>query len=104
MAVDTRTGRVFVATLFGRGVSVLDARSGRILRTIAMDGQNLYMVALAERTGRLFAITADHVNVLDARSGRVLRTVRVGDTPLAVAVDAQTGRAVVTAHSCVLPP
>src|SRR5438105_12646625 len=31
LAVDARTGRVFVTTLFGSGVSVLEARTGRIL-------------------------------------------------------------------------
>lgn len=112
VVVDARSARVFVAN-FGpadftgepRGngsVSILDARTGNVLKTISLD---LYPGALAvdARLGRVYVTTAGpigrdgsptsrgHVYALDARTGHVLRIMRVGVAPFHMAVDERTG-------------
>jgi YVTN family beta-propeller protein len=106
LAVDTRTGHVFVVNTGDGTVSVLDARSGALLRTVAI-GPNPRAMAIDERTGRVFValagptspgsvfMSASSVRVLDARSGSILRTVTIGPDPRAVAVDEAIGRAFV---------
>src|SRR5262249_10653831 len=99
-------------------VSVLDARSGALLRTIPVGpgpaGWNPGPLAVDERTGRVFVAMkgvfvpsrldpqapplftgAGTLDVLDATSGDVLSTVRLGVAPVSVTLDTRTGRAVV---------
>jgi YVTN family beta-propeller protein len=89
VAVDTQSGRVFVAWGAHR-VSVLDARSGRVLRTLTGLGRT---IAVDEKTRRVFVANPsdDTVSVLDAWSATVLRRVRVGHVPDALAVDGRRG-------------
>jgi YVTN family beta-propeller protein len=72
-------------------VGVLDATSGRVLRSIAV-GSVPWAVAVDAATQRAFVATVGEgtVSVLDTRSGAVLRTVRVGQVPIQVAVNART--------------
>ncbi len=103
IAVDERTGRVFVvdADYASRGqgsVTVLDARSGRPVRVTAV-GPYPVAAVVAERTGRVFVLNGGlnldvpgTVSVLDARDGRLLRTIGVQKHPLAAAVDEAAGR------------
>jgi YVTN family beta-propeller protein len=94
-AGDVQTGRVFVVVQGrgGEGVSMLDARDGAILRTVAV-GAYPDAVATDARAGRVFVtdMMSGTVSVLDARSGIVLRTVAVGRSPEGLAVDSQTER------------
>lgn len=123
VVVDARTSRLFVTYGLGGGkgpgadsgsgsTDVLDARSGRLVRTVPAGalpdddlGTALYphMVAVDERRGRIYVVnraaldrtgraTAGSVSVLDAVSGRVLRTIAVGRSPVALAVDETAGR------------
>jgi len=106
--VDTRTGRVFVANDGGGtgSVSVLDARSGALLRTVTV-GPHPFVMAVDGRSGRVFVTSLGamdaaglltgpgSVSVLDAQSGMLLRTVPVGVEPAVVAVDERAGRAFV---------
>jgi YVTN family beta-propeller protein len=94
--VDERRGRVFVANTSSNSVSVLDARSGALLRTVVV-GTGPSAVAVDERIGKVFVSTLgdDRTRVLDAQSGSVVRTIRVGESPDAVAVDPDTDRVVV---------
>jgi len=123
LAVDARLGHVFVVNYgpadasrspLGNGnVSMLDATSGRVLGTVAV-GEAPRAVAVDQRDGRVFVLNGGHsdgaervidpgsVSVLDARTGRVVRTVRVGDLPVAVAVDEQRGRAFVATYGHVV--
>jgi DNA-binding beta-propeller fold protein YncE len=85
-----------------------DVSKGRKLRTVAV-GKNPRAIAIDERRGRVFVVTAgdadpvrsciptEHgaVSVLDARTGRVLRIIPIGVAPTAIAVDERTGRAFV---------
>jgi YVTN family beta-propeller protein len=105
-------GRVFVVNAGDGTVSVLDARTGAVQRTVtigALRPQSLatYMnsvdVVADEHGGRAVVVSGSAVDrngiplpggvtLLDARSGRVLRTVTVGRIPMAVAVDDTTAR------------
>jgi DNA-binding beta-propeller fold protein YncE len=104
MAVDTATGQVFATG--ANGLSVLDGRSGRVVGMLAAGGA-ASAVAVDARRGRVFVAhtgTVDNdgtpagtgsVSILDAHSGSVLREIAVGVAPVAVAVDDETGQAVV---------
>jgi hypothetical protein len=82
---------------------VLDARSGRVLATLAAGAVTpealarsapLPLVAVDERRAHAFVLepAAGRVRVLDDRKARVLRSVAVAPFPVAVAVDARAGR------------
>lgn len=97
--MDERTNRVLVVNgnFAGQGsVSVLDARSGDLLRTVAVQ-DSPWAIAVDEHTARAFVANgaAASVSVLDARSGRLLRTVAVGQRPVAITVDELTQHAFV---------
>jgi len=111
LAVDEQTGRAFV-TLRGatdrRGalvmgtshVAVLDVRTGRVLRTVAVPATPS-VVAVAAGTGRVFVAGAvssgdGRVSMLDAVTGRLLHTSMVGAYPDSMAVVAHDGSVVVT--------
>lgn len=102
LAVDGRSGHVFVLDPGGNSVAMLDMRAGLVLRRIAV---GLFPVALAidARRGRAYVVSRDEatsfnptttggVSVLDTRTGAVLRTIPVGVDPVAVAVDEESGR------------
>jgi len=111
VAVDQRAGRVFVARAdptggdFAGVVSVLDARSGAVLRRTtfprrptARTSPDIILarttVGIDERTGHAFIAIprANAVAVLDTHSGALLRTIGVGMAPGDLAVDAMQGR------------
>lgn len=91
VAVDTRTGCVFVVNLLSQGgrVSVLD-ETGTLLRTTTVDNFPRRILA-DERAGRVFVLNDQSVSVLDARTGALLRTSVVGQYPVAMAVDTRVG-------------
>src|ERR671936_46525 len=110
LAVDERTGHVFVAKNElglqdqlslalnccprGKGsVTVLDARSGAIQRTVHV-GLSPLAIGVDQRTGRAFVINqnSESVSVLDTRSGALVHTTNIGSDLFALAVDEQTGR------------
>lgn len=96
VAVDDRTGRVFIANEESHSISVLDARSGVVLRTVPVG----FATALAvdEKAGRVIVANGGSgtVSVLDAATGAIVRTILVGGGPTAVAVDTRTHRAFIT--------
>lgn len=89
--VDAAARRVYVmnrGNMVKGSVSVLDARSGALVRTIRLPASPISMIS-DERRGRLFVAlsrpdangNADGpglVSTIDSRSGRILRTVAVG--------------------------
>src|ERR671933_799111 len=96
VAVDVTRARAFVAN-FNRGyVSVIDTRTGALVRTIRV-GAGPDALAVDEGSGYVFVANfgAGTVSMLDTRSGRVLRTIAVGHYPSALAVDPRTGEAFV---------
>ena len=96
LVVDEQTDRAFVAGyLPGSGfqgiVSMLDATSGRLLRTVRI-GTHPAALVVDRRAGRVFVASAGGVGVLDARRGVLLRTLALSGPPAAMAVDERRGR------------
>src|SRR5207248_3076665 len=121
VAVDKRAGRALVVSASadswngaptGQGrVSVLDARTGALLRTVNV-GPGSVTLAVDERAGHAFVANTGRIqwyhnadgtdsyravnpslSLLDTRTGRVLRTITLGgQVPYALAVDARTSR------------
>jgi YVTN family beta-propeller protein len=102
LLVDGGSGHIFVLAPGGASVTMLDRRSGLVLRTIPV-GQFPVAIALDPRRGRVYVASRDSassfnptntgsLSVIDARSGAVLRTIPVGVDPMAVAVDPESGR------------
>jgi YVTN family beta-propeller protein len=93
LAVDARTDRVFAVNAGDNTASMLQASSGRPLRTVKV-GPVPVAVAVDTQTGRVFIPNtgANTVSVLDARSGAVLRTITVPPHPAAAVVDERTDR------------
>jgi YVTN family beta-propeller protein len=78
LAVDGRTAHVFAGDCLGGAVRMFDARSGRLLATIAVGGQP-HELAVNEQTGRVFvAEVGGMMSLLDAASGRLLRSFPLG--------------------------
>jgi len=100
LAVDTSAGQVFVETSRPDGsdarLRVFDARTGMVLRTVAVPDQGTAF-GISERNGHIFiARTATNgattVRMLDARRGAVLRTIPIDTNPSMVVVRERTGR------------
>jgi DNA-binding beta-propeller fold protein YncE len=78
-------------------VIMLDARSGTLIRTVALSDSPGPLV-VDERAGRVVVLmrgwpgTINHVSILDARSGALLRTLPVGVEANGMAVDQRNGR------------
>ena len=75
VAVDAGRGRAFVTTR--RAVLMLDAASGRVLRTIPVQAEP-GAITVDERRGHIFVTGAQAVSIVDTRTGRVLRTIPRG--------------------------
>jgi DNA-binding beta-propeller fold protein YncE len=78
IAVDPRTGRVFVACAGDDTVWVLDARSGALVRTITLDVAPTAL-AVDARRGRVYVASAatGMLSLVDAASGMLLSTLRI---------------------------
>jgi len=105
LGVDQRTGRVFVSRFDGARLSVLDAASGRLLRTVTVRGRRRATTVtmwdegapvVDARTNRVFVGDAlrGTLSMLDAVSGRLLRATPLPGAvyPSAPVVDEQAGR------------
>ena len=99
IAVDTQTGRVFVADQ-ANSVYVLDASSGSLHRIVSLQGI-AQAVAVDGRTNRVFI--SDYGNsrmhILRGTDGTLLRTVRVAPDPGAIAVAQTTAHVFVTHYT-----
>jgi YVTN family beta-propeller protein len=104
LAVDERTGYVFVANQDDNSVSTVEAASGRVVRTVPL-GLPPRALAVDQRRGRAVVLTSEEfvpaaagrVQVLEGRTGRLLHTVAVGADATALAVDERTGKVFTTA-------
>lgn len=99
IAVDERSGRVFIPA--PRGIAMLDARSGALVRTIPLhDGKRPDALAVDETTQRVFVVTSslpqssgfETVHTLNARDGRLIQAITVGWDPDSIALDRRRGR------------
>jgi YVTN family beta-propeller protein len=77
--VDLVSGHVFVANSADNTVTMLDARTGRVLHTTAVGGDP-EQLQINPHTARTFVLnqTDGSVSVLDTRTGAVLHTLRLG--------------------------
>lgn len=94
--IDARSGRVFIASPDDNTVYVLDARDGRVLRTVGL-GFPPGAVVVDSAMNRAFAVPgvlggAGRVAMLDATTGALLHTLSVGTSGGAVALDSRHGR------------
>jgi len=96
--LDRRTDHVFVGNSWDAcagtdDVTMLDARSGRVLRTV-FRGEAPWVWALDEATGHAFVPGpgSDSVRMLDIRAGAVLQTITVGQNVRTMVVDTAQGR------------
>jgi YVTN family beta-propeller protein len=105
LAVDARTGYVFVANHDDNRLSTVDAASGRVVRTVPL-GLPPRAIAVDQRRGHVVVLTSEafvpsasagRVQVLDGRTGRLLHTVAVGAEASALALDERTGKVFATA-------
>lgn len=91
--VSVAQGRLFVANTDDGTVSVLDTRSGQLLRTTQVGrtpGRFIWNVAADAPSGQVFVRTDDDVlTTLDARSGAVVHMLSIGYCSRALAVDAR---------------
>ncbi len=108
IAIDSRTGRAFVASdgQYGNtdgSVSMLDAATGKVLGSTTV-GVAPAAIAVDVSSSRVLVVNSQlhsskgprgTVSMLDARDGRLLRTIRVGAIPFDVVVDEGTNRAFV---------
>ena len=92
VAVAALGGRVFVGS--GQAITVLDVRSGRVLRTVRVT-EAVRHLAVDPRTGHVFIAGTTAVSLLDVRHSWSLRTITAGGHPSALAVDARRGRVLV---------
>jgi YVTN family beta-propeller protein len=97
VAVDATTHIVYVLNTSGHSVSVIDARSSTLVRTLPVAGVP-EDIAVDVNTGRAFVTLSDTnaVAEIDTHTLRILTTSRVGKTPRAVEVDSATHRVFVT--------
>lgn len=91
--VDERINQAFVGHRDSSALTVLDGRTGIMLRHLAVCG-GPSRLAIGERTGHLFAKCNDGTtDMLDARTGRLLRQVANNSGPDGgLTVDEYTGR------------
>jgi len=92
LAVDARTGHLFVADAARNTVSMFVADTGVLVRRVAV-GRSPVGIAVDARTGHVFVVNqgSGTVSMLDARSSRTVRTIPVGNIPARIAADPGTG-------------
>jgi YVTN family beta-propeller protein len=105
LALDERTGYVFVANQDDNSLSTVDVASGRVVRTVPLELPPR-AIAVDRRRGRVVVLTSEQfapaapvgqVQVLEGRTGRLLHTVPVGADASALALDERTGKVFATA-------
>jgi DNA-binding beta-propeller fold protein YncE len=100
VVVDRHTQHVFVPVGGPGSVSMLDAHTGRVLRTVRISADP-HHIALDERIGRVYVLSDDStLSVIDTRTGallatRTLRPFTGGFIGYGIGVDAPAGRVIV---------
>jgi len=114
MAVDERTGHVFAVNARERRVSMIDGRTGTVLRTVMLS-RPPWVITIDPQTTHAFVLTRGKdsdlnppgasVAVLDMHSGRLLRTVDLGNYYSgALAVDRRRGHVFVATAGVATDP
>jgi DNA-binding beta-propeller fold protein YncE len=99
IAVDPTTGHLFLSVWDNLrqfyAIVMLDARTYRLLRTVATPRMAARVLTVDEAAHRLFVAQGTDLLRLDTRTGDKLGTTPIGPTVISIAVDEASGRAVV---------
>jgi YVTN family beta-propeller protein len=97
LAVNSSTGRIYVANAGSDSVSVIDGASSAVIATIAV-GVAPRGVAVDAEANRVYVASSEsnEVAVIDGESNKVVATHPVGTEPWGIAVDSNTGRVFVS--------
>jgi YVTN family beta-propeller protein len=105
LAVDTRTDRLYVAKNGSGTVSVINAKSGRIVKNIKV-GSNPSCVAVDPTTDLVYVThlgvgtePAPPENIINGKTNKVIGRVQTGGEPLNLAVDPATHQVYVADNS-----
>lgn len=84
----------------GAFMRMVDTRSGRVVRTVNV-GPHPNSIVVAQRTQRLFIMSwgLPSVQMLDARTGVLLKTIALPIQPIAMAVDEDAGRLLISGQA-----
>ena len=105
LAADDRSGRVFAANLAGNSISMLDGRTGTLVRKVALGaGTGVYQLVVDGRTERVFAATDAGLQMIDAQAGRLLRTLALPGMSNEALLDDEAHGRVVAIESRLAPP
>jgi YVTN family beta-propeller protein len=92
VAIDPRTGRIYVANSGSLSVTVLDGSSRGVVATVSLPSRP-WNIALNQRTGRVYVTTAESaVTVIDTSTNSVSATVPLPSRPWGIAVNHRANR------------
>lgn len=99
LAVNSSTGRIYVANAGSDNVSVVDGVSNSVIANISV-GRAPHAVAVNPAANRVYVANrgSDEVTVIDGENHEVVATVAVGEEPWGLAADPNTGRVFVSNH------
>ena len=92
MAVDARSGRIYVANSWTNDVSVIDGKTLRLVATVPVGLQPLDVAVGADGVVYVANANSDNVAVLDGQSPRLLGVIPLSALPRGVTVHPKTGR------------
>ena len=93
LAVNSSTGRIYVANAESDNVSVIDGAAGTVIATIPV-GSTPRGIAVDAVANRVYVANSgsNEVTVIDGEGNEVVTTVAVGKEPWGLATDSNTGR------------
>lgn len=88
LALDSRTNRLFVASVNDNTVAVVDLATHQVVNVIPTTGEGSTQLAFDPATNRLFVGNqqSNDVSVIDTGTGRVIRKVETGAQPLGLVI------------------
>jgi YVTN family beta-propeller protein len=106
VAVNAATNRVYVPSIFGNTVTVIDGTTNKTIAVVHIPHSYLEEVALNPLTNRIYASgtrlsnyvpggdtpNANEITVIDGATNTILTTIPVADQPQALAVNPSTNR------------
>ena len=96
VAVDSTSGKVFVANYASNNVTVIDRAANSVVGTMKVDARP-QAIAVDSGNHRVYvaSLHAGTTTILDGTNDSVMSTVEVGRAPFAIAVNSKTHKAVV---------
>jgi len=97
LAVNSSTGRIYVANAESDSVSVIDGASSSVIATIPV-GSTPHGIAVDAAANRVYVANSgsNEVTVIDGGSNEVVAALSVGEEPWGLAADPNTGRVFVS--------